>query len=95
MNYHQKNTKYCLEKQGKTDGKNFTCKHCDKKLSSEKRLKTHYNICDEYIIVHLKNKYEEKLREKDMLLSKYEVTIKQLQDKLENIAIKAVQRPTT
>jgi hypothetical protein len=95
MTYHQKNTRYCLEKQGNTGGKNFTCKHCDKKLSSEKRLKTHYNICDEYNLVHLKNKYEEKLREKDSQLSKYEATIKHLQDKLENIAIKAVQRPTT
>lgn len=95
MNYHQKNTKYCLEKQGITNGKNFTCKHCDKKLSSEKRLKTHYNICDEYIIVCLKHKYEEKLLEKDTLLSQKDKQIQQLQDKLENIAIKAVQRPTT
>ena len=95
MNYHQKNTKYCLEKQGNTNGGNFICKYCDKKLSSEKRLKTHHNICDEYIIVHLKNKYEDKIREKDILLSQKDKQIQQLQDKLENIAIKAVQRHTT
>jgi hypothetical protein len=95
MNYHQKNTKYCLEKQGQNDGKNFKCKYCDKHLSSDKRLKTHYNVCDEYIISHIKEKYEEILHEKDTQLSKYETTIQELQDKLENIAIKAVLRPTT
>jgi uncharacterized C2H2 Zn-finger protein len=39
--------------------------------------------------------YVNKLEEKELQLEKYEQTIKELQDKLENVAIKASQRPTT
>ena len=94
LNYHQKNTKYCIEKQGEY-GKQFTCKYCDKSVSSEKRLKTHYNICSEYSVTHLREEYEDKLEEKEELIRDLRQQIKELQNKLENIALKAVLRPTT
>ena len=95
LNYHQKNTKYCLEKQCANDIKKFMCKYCNKSISSEKRLNTHYIICKQYNVTHIKEDYEEKLEEKDVLIRDLKQQIKDLQDKLENIAIKAVSRPTT
>lgn len=95
MNYHQKNTKYCIEKQGITTGKNYTCNYCNKKIASEKRLKTHYSVCEDYNIKCIEIKYSEQLNQKNILILKHEETIKILQNKLENIALKAIQRPTT
>ena len=95
LNYHQKNTKYCLEKQCANDIKKFMCKYCNKSISSEKRLNNHYIICKQYNVTHIKEDYEEKLEEKDVLIRDLKQQIKDLQDKLENIAIKAVSRPTT
>jgi hypothetical protein len=92
LNYHQKNTKYCIEKQGVYDGKQYVCKYCDKSVSSDKRLKTHYIICNEYNISHLRKEYEEKLEEKEESIRDLRYQIKELQDRLENIALKAVSR---
>ena len=101
LNYHQKRTQYCLKMQGESESKKnlFECKYCQKVLSSEKRLKTHYEICSEYSIFTVDNKYKEKIRDLSIQLTEqkehYEKKIKELQDKLENIAVKAVSRPTT
>jgi len=105
MVYHQKNTKYCLEKQGIKGGKKFECEYCESILSSEKRLKTHYLICDKYTIDKIEKKYKEEIdvlnqnnmkliEEKDKQIEEQKQQIKDLQDKLENVAIKAVSRPT-
>ena len=100
LNYHQKRTQYCLKMQGDLDPKNsvFECKYCEKVLSSQKRLKTHYEICSEYSIFRVENNYKEKIKELTIQLTyqkeHYEKQIKELQDKLENIAVKAVSRPT-
>ena len=95
LNYHQKNTKYCLEKQGINGCKNFVCQYCNKQLSSEKRLKTHYNTCKQYEFTTLKLKYEDQIRFLKEELKKKEKSIRELQDKLENVAIQAVKRHTT
>jgi hypothetical protein len=95
LNYHQKKAKYCLQLQGNISGTIFRCEYCDKQLSSEKRLNTHYDICKSYSNLSIKEKYEEKLSEKERYIEKLEQTIKDLQDKLENIALKAVSRSTT
>ena len=99
LTYHQKRTQYCLKMQGDLQVKNnvFECKYCEKILSSEKRLKTHYEICSEYSIFRVENNYKEKIAELNIQLTDqkehYEKQIKDLQDKLENIAVKAVSRP--
>jgi len=106
LTYHQKNARYCLKIQGNSDECKFKCDYCDKILSSEKRLKTHYEICKEFSKDKLEDRYKEKLAELKLQLSEqrltyeaqktnYENTIKELQNKLENIAIKAVQKSTT
>ena len=77
LNYHKSNTKYCLEKQGKTPG--FQCESCKKIVVSDNMLQKHYLKCIYYIRSH----YEKIISEKDK-------HIKELEGKLENIALKAV-----
>lgn len=55
LDFHQKNTKSCLEKQGKIND-NYKCQHCNKILSTLTRLNTHIDVCK----VKLNKKNEEK-----------------------------------
>ena len=93
LNYHQINTKYCLEIQGSTT-LHVECDYCKKNVGTAKILKTHLLTCKEYAI-HINQQYlEEKINFLQVELKKKELIIKELQDKLENIAVKAVSRPT-
>jgi hypothetical protein len=85
---HIKSAKYCLKIQGNKAENiyQYRCLSCDKQLSSKRRLNTHHLSCVEYIIDKLKEDYKIKLSEKD-------IQIQILQDKLENIALKAVSKP--
>ena len=75
LKYHQKNTKYCLEIQGKKQT-NYICNLCDKVLSSKQKLEHHQTIC-------VKNKREINL---EILLQENEETI--LKQKIEIINLK-------
>jgi len=44
LSYHQRTTKYCLEKQGKTI-ENFKCGYCNKDFTTNQNLHEHYNAC--------------------------------------------------
>jgi hypothetical protein len=92
---HHKSAKYCLSKRGKTTI--YVCLSCNKILSTEHRLQTHYNSCVKYqqkeIRKELNKDYEilrMQLELKDELLDKKDEHIKELESKLENIALKAV-----
>ena len=75
LKYHQKNTKYCLEIQGKKQDK-FICNLCEKVLSSKQMLDHHQTIC-------VKNKREINL---EILSQENEETI--LKQKIEIINLK-------
>lgn len=101
LKHHQRTAKYCLKIQGKKI-KKYICESCNKDLSTKHRLQTHYQTCDKY----KKQKYELEFdKERKYLLDKIADLedqlvfktkhIDKLQDKLENIAIQAVRRPTT
>ena len=104
LNVHLKRAKYCINKRpGKNrSGKNtnFECDRCHKKYTSKQNLNIHMENCltkENYIKeINILNK---KLEEKDIQLieqkEQYETKIQHLQDKLENIAIKAVSRPVS
>ena len=79
---------------------------CDKSFSLKDSYTKHIFVCHKHPgIIKLKKRIEDKFdkikileSENKMLLNQVEEhkrTIQELQDKLENIAIKAVQRPTT
>ena len=91
---HLKTAKYCLKLRGEVV-LNFKCNDCNKSFSRKHHLVDHMKICqkkDSNIII--KN-LTEQLKEKNIIIQEQKETISKLQDKLENIAIKAVQRPTT
>ena len=92
LNRHQKTTKYCLKIQNKKECNNFLCKICNKSFGIKSSMNRHIKNCNKNS--YIKN-LEKELLEKDKLLKKYEIQIRDLQDKLENVAIKAVSRPIT
>ena len=101
LNYHIKNAKYCLELQGTYNNDTYKCTYCSKILASQKRLSSHLDICTEYAIkkeynkrIDMENMLKQKISElEEQLLfqqKRHEKQIRELQDKLENIAIRAV-----
>jgi hypothetical protein len=103
LNNHKINAKYCLKIRNQVN-ETLRCKGCKKVFGSKQWLTMHYNKCPSNIKNTLKmnNQLTEKNKElqtvNDMLenqIEEYKHTIQQLQDKLENIALKAVSRPTT
>ena len=103
LNNHIKNAQYCIEKrENKEDVRIFECKYCSKTYTSNQSLQLHLSKCyykkqQEYEkqINCSSIQYEERIKFLMEEINKRDNTIQQLQDKLENIAIKAVQRPTT
>ena len=77
LNYHKANAKYCLEKRGSQP--EFTCEPCKKTFVSDNMLQKHHLKCIYYIKCH----YEK-------IISEMKTHIKELESKLENIALKAV-----
>lgn len=101
---HQKNAKYCIELQDSEKVSLFNCESCDKKFGKLANLKQHLNVCKKKsndIAIELENikkeldKYKILYEKSEQQNEKLEQTIKELQDKLENIAVKAVSRSTT
>ena len=111
LNAHQKNTKYCLIKQGKIENikvEIFECLYCKKILSSKQNLNSHTSICDIKIKENSQNKDLEitKLKEEIIKLQEhkeqnikiqqeYKEQIKELQNKIERMATKAIEKPTS
>lgn len=98
---HQKNTRYCLSIQNKTNN-NFKCMFCEKIFTSNDKKNRHHNICKElnnYIEkINLKNEtmigvIEEKTKTIEDLTNKYESRIKDLQDQLIDIIKSGSARP--
>ena len=81
LNYHEINTKYCLEIQG-VISLNIECDYCKKNVGTEKILKTHLLSCKEYAIRINYQKHEEKINFLQDELKKKDLIIKELQDKL-------------
>ena len=106
LNNHIKTTKYCIKIQNKDNDFSKKCKGCCKVFTTKFNFERHVNNCNQIEYVNeYKNKISElnnnvnilneKLNEKDILIKDQRLQIEKLQDKLENIAIKASQRPTT
>lgn len=93
LNNHKKTAKYCLDKRDKEVI--FKCQYCDKKFSSKYGMDKHIIGCSQiYTIIRSKmeKEYKDKYHEE---FKRYAYQIKELQDKLENVALKAISRPTT
>jgi hypothetical protein len=107
---HLANNKACLKKRGLKIDSKFICNGCDSVFINNINLVSHFDICKKYILLKIKEEYETTLKEqisnyeiklKEQTLY-YEKIIKDLQvqnDRLfstiENLATKAIERPTT
>jgi hypothetical protein len=90
---HIKRAKYCLKLRGEKSIEHI-CQGCKNALTSKQSLNIHKETCIEYqVLITMidKDKQISELNERIMYLTE---NIKELQNKLENIAIKAVSRPT-
>jgi hypothetical protein len=87
---HQRRAKYCLKLRGKEEY-NFECSGCGKKYTSKENLQIHEASC----ISINSNTFKSIIESKDIEIKELKVHIKELENKLENIALKAVSRPTT
>ena len=105
---HQNKAKYCLIIQGSTKLKDASiiCESCGKGSTSKWNYDLHMKTCKKSskisLLTEQNNKLEivnevltQQVENLNTTISKKDDQIKELQDKLENIAIKAVQRPTT
>jgi hypothetical protein len=88
LNFHQKNTKYCLEIQGKINS-NYNCIYCNKNFTTKQHLNNHLDICKEKEIDQLKKGKEieqlkkEKDKEIEALKKEKDMEIKHLKKELE------------
>ena len=85
FNFHQKTTKYCLEKQGKEVNNENECKYCKKRFTKKQNLYTHLEICNIKIIDNEENKKNKELENK---LKEVEIRNKELENKLKEVEIR-------
>ena len=90
LNKHIKYAKYCKNKRNEKEEILFICEGCDENFTSNYNLTKHIQTC----IISIEKKFTIQLEEKDKTIEKQEKQIKELQDKLEHIAVKAVSRST-
>ena len=102
LNHHQNTAKYCLKMQG-VKNSSFICSSCEKTFSNNYNLSVHIVSCGKSkISLELKEKlYKTEtqleqiikiVEQKDIIINDQKKIIKDLQDKLEKITIKAVSR---
>ena len=107
LNAHQKNAKYCLKLRNEENKIMYKCQHCEKMFSNSSNLTRHTKICQEESKKEIRNlekrikeleeeniRYKMMVEQKDKIIEEQKEQINDLQNKMENIAIKAVSKPT-
>ena len=108
---HQKTAKYCLKLQDTDkEISNFNCDYCKKLFTSRQNLNIHLAICKDKEIEILKKEKDKEIeilrkekdkeieilrKEKDKQENNYKEQIKELQQTIERMVLKAIERPTT
>ena len=90
LNKHVKYAKYCISKRNIGISTSFECHGCTKKYTSKYALNIHTESCTDIIIQNYEGKLKELTEQLQNQKEQYEKRIDVLQDKLENVAIKAV-----
>ena len=93
LKHHQKTARYCLKKQGKKSDK-YECKSCESTFTTKRKMLNHQQSCLLYMSNQMNIKHNNELTKKDTYIYELKKQIRELQDKLENIAIKAASRST-
>lgn len=103
---HLSKNKKCLKIRGLTLETKFVCKGCQHAFPNNINLVVHIESCKQYIIIKVREeckeeynneiiKMQQEIINKDKALSDATAQIDKLQKMLENIATKAVDKPTT
>ena len=87
---HQRHAKYCLKLRGKEEY-NFECSGCGKKYTSKENLQIHETSC----ISINSNTFKSIIESKNIEIKELKAHIKELEKQIQEIALKAVSRPTT
>jgi len=92
---HHKNARYCLIKRGKivveqVEETFYNCKYCKKVMVTKQSLNNHLQSCITKYEVLYKEKEEEILK----LRQEHKEQIKELHDKIERLAMRAIEKPT-
>lgn len=100
---HQRSAKYCLALQGVNSGK-FSCRKCEKNFCDKRLLKSHEEKCgysvkqlkEENMKLKINEKFlQDKILEQVGRIKEHVAHIRELESKLENIAIKGATKPTS
>lgn len=106
LNNHQKTAKYCLKLRDIKSETSYKCDGCGKNFSRSYHLQRHQKQCKSNdIVFDLESKlaqaekdiesYKKDILQKTIIIQEKNNQIENLQNKLENIALHAVKRPTT
>jgi len=106
LNNHQKTAKYCLKLRDVKSETSYKCDGCGKTFSRSYHLQRHQKQCKSNDrVFDLESKlaqaekdiemYKKDILQKTIVIQEKNNQIEKLQDKLENIALQAVKRPTT
>lgn len=87
---HQRRAKYCLQLRGEEEY-SFECSGCHKKYTSKENLQIHESSC---ISVN-SNTFKGIIESKDNQIKELKAHVKELEKQIQEIALKAVSRPTT
>lgn len=99
---HQQTAKYCITLQQENKPPDFICKGCDKALCSKFRLQTHQQKCEKYKESDKIRQLEDMLEQNKIMMATKDSTIEELKDhvkelenKLYEIALKSKGKTTT
>ena len=92
---HMNTAKYCIDNRPTTSLKIvFKCEGCEDELSSKQTLENHKAKCMYLIQKKRDDDHSKQIANLEKIISEKDKHIKELEGKLENIALKAVSRPT-
>jgi len=95
LKHHIETAKYCLKlRNKKVINKKYACTECKKVFLVKNSLDRHVIICQKVIDKKKEEQHNKEINEYKEQLHKKDNHIKELESKLENIALKAVSRPT-
>ena len=95
LNFHQKTAKFCLKLRKEQDVKEeYECEFCCNKYSRKSHLLSHLDNCKNKKSIELEQKYEQEIKNLKKIITRLEYQIKDLQNKNQELALKAIEKPT-
>jgi hypothetical protein len=97
LNYHIKNTKYCLKLRDENYDGNFKCKNCLKTFSTKQTKDNHENNCKRNIndIISENILLKQMIKDKEDIIEELKDQLKEKDNRIERLATLAINRPTS